>query len=372
MSFRNAAVVAALLIAACSAEPDSTSDTTLPGPPTTTTATTTTTTEATTMTTTGSTTSTGDPGPIPPLLVAGDEGIQLIDATETRTLLDVPASVAADDLMGGVVFQGVGSESGFFGEPEESIVWWLPEGAEEPRSLLVPTGEQWLRLIGVEFVDGTPNVVYIRSDDRGDFDNARDTLRLYDFGSAEVSEVRTVGGWESGVGHVTFGEGIFASNWFGEAYSGFDFFDTSGDEVSVVGDPYGDAICFDGMIEPGTEDTGAIVGGRCFDNVAISPDGARIAFTILQPDDEGIIRSLELVVVDTGSGSELYRMPIRTEEPYSISSLDIRGDLVLFNQSVFIAEREALPATVVHLTSGRTSVVPVAGNARFAWTLSNG
>ena len=376
MSTRITVMVATLLIAACSSEPVATSmaETTVSTVGTTTIATTTTTIADSTTTVVETTTTTMILRDFegPPLLVATESGIHLVGVGETTTLLDLPASLAADDLMGGVVFQGPGSESGFFGTPEETIVRWLPAGTDEPQDLLVPSGEQWLRLVGVELVDGSPTVVYIRMDDRGDFDNARDTLRLYDFETGNVSEVRTVGGWESGAGHITFGGGIFASNWFGEAYSGFNYFDADGNDVTVAGDPYGDAICFDGTIEPGTEDSGAAAGGRCFENVAIAPDGSRLAYTTLYSDDEGIVQSLDLVVVGASDGAELYRAPIRTEAPYSISSLDIRGDLVLYNELTFTARREPLPATVVDLSTGQSATIPFPGTARFAPTLSGG
>ncbi len=368
--------IALLLLAGCSSSSETTTTVTLDAnttenPSESTTSTTaveaaTTTVEATT------TTSAGAAGVPTGILVAGESGIVLLEGGNASTVLDQPASVAADDLMGGLVFQGPGSDSGFFGAPEESIVWWLPAGAEEPRSLLVPTGEQWLRLVGVELIDGSPAVVYIRTDNPDDFYNAIATLRTYDFEAGEVSEVRTVGGWESGTSHVTFGNGVFASNWFGEAYSGFDFFDTNGDDVVVAGDPYGDAICFDGTLEPGTEDTGAVTGGRCFENVAITPDGSRIAYTTLSSDEEGVVQSVDLVVVDAADGSELHRMPILTEAPYSISSLDIRGDTVLYNQVTFRTTRELLPATVIDLSTGEGITIPVAGTARFAPSLTAG
>lgn len=374
MPSRVTAVAVLLLLAACSTEPaPGVAETTQPDADMTTTVAPTTSAPVETTTTTADITTTiGESTVSSALVVASEAGIQLVDGTETITLLDVPASVAADDLMGGVVFQGVGSAQGFFDEPEESIVWWLPEGAENPQSLLVPTGDQVLRLIDVELIDGSPRVVYIRMDDRGDFNNAIDTLRVYDFESGEVSEVRTVGGWESGTSHVTFGAGVFASNWFGEAYSGFDFFDVNGDDVAVVGDPYGDAICFDGTLEPGTEDSGVLSAEGCSYNVAISPDGTRLAYTVVVRDAEMIVRAIELVVVDTGDGSELHRLPIRTREPFSIDSLEILGDTVLYNQSAFVTSREQLPATVVELTTGQIATLPLPGAARFASTLSGG
>ncbi|MDH3250518.1 MAG: hypothetical protein OEQ47_16230, partial [Acidimicrobiia bacterium] len=224
---------------------------------------------------------------------------------------------------------------------------------------------QWWRLLGVELIDGSPSVIYVRMDDRGDFDNARDTLRIYDFETAEVAEVRTVGGWEGGVGHVTYGGGVFASNWFGEAYYGFDFFDARGTDVFLGGDPYpSGAVCFDGTIDPG--------GGRCYENLAISPDGSTIVYTIVVPDDEGIIRKLDLVVVGATDGSQLHRFTLRTDEPFSIDSLEIRGDSVLYNGYTFTTRRERVPATVVDLTTGQSSTIPVPGTARFASMFSGG
>ena len=328
--------------------------------------------DATTTTSASTTTAaaTDSTGVLAPVLVANESGVVLLDGEISKVLLDEPASIAVDDLMGGLVFQGPRAQGGY-GEPLDTVVWWLPADAETPQSLLVPTGDQRLRLVGVESIGGSPAVVYIRSENPGDFDNAKDTLRLYDFDTGDVAEIRTVGGWESGTAGVTFGEGIFASNWFGEAYSGFDFFDTSGNDVTVAGDPYGDAICFDGMLEPGSEDSGAITGGPCFDNVAISPDGTRIGYTTIARDDEGIVRSLDLVVVATSDGSELYRLTLRTEQPFSVAALDIRGDVVLLNQRAFLME-DIGPAEIVDLATGVITRLDVPGIASFAESLAFG
>jgi hypothetical protein len=295
------------------------------------------------------------------ILVASESGIVLIDGANTTTLLDEPASVAVDDLRGGVVYQGPRANGGY-GDSEDTIVWWLPAGAETPQSLLVPTGDQRLRLVGVERIDGSPTVVYIRSENPGDFENAEDTLRLYDFDTAEVTEIRTVGGWESGAGQITFGGGIFASNWFGEAYSGFDFFDADGNGVEVGGNPYpSGAICFDGTIDPG--------GGRCYDNLSISPDGTRLSFTRLI-DDDGIMRQRDLVVVSAADGSELARLALRTEAPFSVASVDIRGDIVLVNPFAFLMD-DPQPATLVDLETGIVTSLDVPGIARFSVSLTS-
>lgn len=316
-------------------------------------------------TTTAEATSTSEASPpivSGPILVAGEAGVVLIDGERTSTLLDEPVSVAADDLMGGVVYQASAAESGF-GEPEDTIIWWLPDGADSPRTLLVPTGDQRLRLIGVARIDGSPSVVYVRRDSPGDFENALDTLRLYDFDTAQVTEVRVVGGWESGVGQVTYGGGVFASNWFGEAYSGFEFFDVAGADLGAPADPYpGDAICFDGTLDPG--------GGACFNDVVISLDGERIAYTVLLRDEDGVVQALELVVADADDGSELHRVTLRTEEPFSVHSIELSGDLVLYNLFALSTEREPLPATVLDLSTGRSASLAMPGTARFAPTLS--
>jgi hypothetical protein len=297
------------------------------------------------------------------ILVAGEAGIVLIDGARVTTLLAEPASIAVDDLMGGVLYQGPRANGGY-GEPEDTIVWWLAAGANAPRSLLVPTGDQRLRLVGVESIDGSPTVVYIRSESPGDFENAKDTLRLYDFETAEVTEIRTVGGWESGAGHITFGGGVFASNWFGEAYSGFDFYDAEGDTVGIGGNPYPDGvICFDGTIDPD--------GGRCFDDIAISPDGSSLAYTRLVADDDGIVTQRDLIVVNADDGTELARLVLRAEEPFSVASLDLRGDVVLVNRSTFFLD-DPEPAVVVDLDTGRITSLDIPGIARFSVSLTSG
>ena len=358
-------VVAAMMIAACSGP---TGDTTVPDSTTTTSATaptevpTTTAPDTPTTTTTVADTTTTEPAPVGSptgILVAGEAGIELVIDGAATMILDVPASVAADDLRGGVVFQGLEADDGF-GAPEDTIIWWLPAGAAEAQSLLVPSGDDRLRLVGVENIDGSPTVVYIRRANSGDFETAEDTLRLYDFATAEVTEIRTVGGWESGVGNLTYGDDIFAANWFGEAYSGFDFFDAQGEDVDMAADPYpADAICFDGTIEPGGE--------RCFDNVAISADGDLLGYTVPVEDDDGIVRRVDLVVVGVGDGAERARITLREREPFSVGSLDILGDLVLVGPGA-----EGGSAVVVDVASGTVTPLDVRGTTRFAFTLTDG
>lgn len=367
MTSRSGLAVVAALLAACSGPADSVattvsdvatttgatastevSTTTVPGAPTTTT------------TVAGTTTT----GPVPVgaptgILVAGEAGIELVVDGTATTILDVPASIAADDLMGGIIFQRLEADDGF-GAPEDTIVWWLPAGAAEAQALLVPSGDDRLRLVGVEAIDSSPTVVYIRRTNPNDFETAEDTLRLYDVASAGVSEVRTVGGWESGVGGLTYGGGIFAANWFGEAYSGFDFFDAEGRDVDVAADPYPtDAICFDGTIEPG--------GGRCFDNVAISADGDLLGYTVVVADDGGIARRLDLVIVRVGDGTERARITLRDQEPFSAGPLDLLGDLVLVGTGV-----EGGNAMLVDMASETVTSLDTRGAARFALTLTGG
>ena len=108
----------------------------------------------------------------------------------------------------------------------------------------------------------------------------------------------------------------------------------------------------------------------CFNDVVISADGERIAYTMLARDGDGVVRALELVVADTDDGTELHRLTLRTEEPFSVHSIELSGDLVLYNQFVFSTEREALPATVLDLSTGRSASLAIPGTARFAPTLS--
>lgn len=296
------------------------------------------------------------------ILVASESGIVLVDGANTTTLLDEPASVAVDDLMGGVVYQRAVADAGY-GDPEDTIVWWLPAGAETPQTLLVPTGDPLLELVGVERIDGSPTVVYIRSENPGDFENAEDTLRLYAFDSGEVTEIRTVGGWESGAGQITFGGGVFASNWFGEAYSGLGFFDAEGNDVELGGDPYpsGD-ICFDGTIDPG--------GGRC-STTSPSLPMAQLAYTRLAADDDGIARRRDLVVVTAAEGTKLTRLSLRTDEPFSVDALDIRSDVVLVNQFAFLVD-DREPEAVIDLETSTVVPLDVLGIARFSVSLFRG
>jgi hypothetical protein len=73
----------------------------------------------------------------------------------------------------------------------------------------------------------------------------------------------------------------------------------------------------------------------------------------------------DLVVVSATDGTELHRIPLRTEEPFSVASLEIRDGLVLVNRFAFLMD-DLEPAVVVDLETGTVGSLDVPGIARFS------
>jgi hypothetical protein len=295
----------------------------------------------------------------PPILVAGPDGIHLVGESAEATLLEAPVVAAVDDRLGGLVYQVASGR--YFNEPETTIVYWLPAGARDGSPLLVPTGNQWLRLIDVEVIDGATTVVYIRSEGEEAPEDVRDTLRTYDFVSGEVEEVAAVGGWESGVGQVSFGAGTYALNWFAEALSGFDFKDSSGTSLDFAASPYaGDDACFDGTMEDGR---------TCAENVAIDDGGTLIAYVELRRDAAGTVRGQDLVLVPIdGSGVER-RVDLGWVEGVGhVSHIDLVTGHAIVNRRD-VATLEYTRATVVDLSTGAITPLDRPGQARFTTSI---
>ena len=303
----------------------------------------------------------------PPVLVAGPDGIHLVGDSAQTTLLETPVVVAADDRLGGVVYQVAAGR--YFHEPETTIVYWLPANSRDGSPLLVPTGRQWLRLVDVEVIDGATRIVYIRSEGENDPEDFADTLRTYDIVAGEVDEVARVGAWESGPGQVSFGAGTFAVNWFAEALSGFDFFAVDGSRVDVAADPYaGDLFCFDGQMDDGSGDP-AEVPAPCAENVSISDDGTEMAYAEFRRDTDGIISGQDLVVVPVDGSRPETRIDLAwTDGMGVVDYIDLVSGYAIVNRRS-PETGDYARAVVVDIMTGELTPLELNGQARFTTSI---
>ncbi len=357
--------VLALMATACGGDDADTSttsapETTVTAAPTTTAApATTTVAPATTSSTT--TTTTTEPAPVGPppgsVLITNEDGVyvgtidgvasQIIDA-DTSAIGGIIA-FAIDDTAGGVVFQP--NQQPFLFKGDDSIVYWVPQGAGAPQELLVPAADQGL---GLEDVvdDGRVQVYYTRVEGQGDPETAAQTLRRFDVAATAVTEVAIVGGWESGSSPISVGGDAIVSNGVGEGWFFMNFFDLDG-------------VVFDSPANP-IPDGEFDCGPDCFYFGDLSPDGTHVAVARLGTNSGGfaIVPEVEVRNVATGAVVMSVVLPEVPAFPW-IHSLDLSDTHVLIN---IVEEGSEYPfATIIDIASGglTTYPAPVGGVARF-------
>lgn len=278
------AVVLTLAVAACGGDETATSTTAA--------ATTTSfgvaTTEAVTTTAVTTTTTTTTAAPAPEIgaqvLVAGPDGVYLVDSDGTTSLLiDSAAAVAIDDLSGGVLFQIERRQ-----REGRSVVYRVrPDGSEAIKTL-VPTSEQGLTLNGVA-ADGDDTFVYYTRNEGTTIDDTRLTLRRYSLATREVTELSTIGAWESGAYPISVSQSLILYNWGAEAYHGMYFTDLQANDAAVAANP---------TPEEGFEDC-----WTCPSRGELSHDGTRLVY---QEFDQGY----QAVVRHVASGAEIRRIDL--------------------------------------------------------------
>lgn len=240
------------------------------------------TTSAAPTTTTTSTTAAPVPGIGAQLLVAGPDGVYLVESDGTTSLLvDSPAVAAVDDLDGGVLFQiERGTRDG------RSVVYRVRSDGTSAIKTLVPTSEQGLTLNGVAVDDGEPFVYYTRNEGSTP-DDLRQTLRRYSLDSREVTELRVIGGWESGAFPVSVSQGLILYNWGAEASSGMYFTDLRANDAAVAANPSPDEGFFDCGVCPSLGE--------------LSHDGTQLVYLEFDGEYQAIIRHV-------ASGAEVRRI----------------------------------------------------------------
>ena len=355
-----------LLVAACGGDEVAETSTTVAAESAMTTtsgagSTTTTVAAVTTTTTLASTTTTEPPVSLPPagsILITNEDGVFVatLDGVVSQ-VIDVDSAAvggiidfAIDDTRGGLVVQPHRSPWFYLGN--DSIVYWIPQGAATLQELLVPAADQGLKLEDVAAEGETVQVYYTRRS--GDLpDTAEQTLRRFDVDAKSVEEVSVVGGWESGASPISVGGNAIVRNGSGEAYFFLVFTDLGGtvfdSPASSIPDGGFDCVPFD-----------------CFWYADLSPDGSAVALGRLAPNAGGFPTIPEIEVRNVSTG-DLIMSASLPEVPAvaGIDSLDLGDGYVLIN---LIEEGAVYPyATVVDIASGglTTFPAPVGGIARF-------
>ncbi len=357
--------VFAFLVAACGGDATEEPTTTAPAEAETTTSAspvaTTTTAGPTTTTTLAPTTTTEPPVSLPPagsVLITNEDGVFVatLDGVVSQ-VIDVDSAAvggiidfAIDDTRGGLVVQPHRSPWFYLGN--DSIVYWIPQGAATLQELLVPAADQGLKLEDVAAEGETVQVYYTRRS--GDLpDTAEQTLRRFDVDAKSVEEVSVVGGWESGASPISVGGNAIVRNGSGEAYFFLVFTDLGGtvfdSPANSIPDGGFDCVPFD-----------------CFWYADLSPDGSAVALGRLAPNAGGFPTIPEIEVRNVSTG-DLIMSASLPEVPAvaGIDSLDLGDGYVLIN---LIEEGAVYPyATVVDIASGglTTFPAPVGGIARF-------
>lgn len=284
----------------------------------------------------------------PQILVAGPDGVYLVEpGAEPVQLVSGRAATAVDDGLGGLLYQvDAGRAWHQTGEPRTTIVWWIPAGSERPLDLLVPALDQSLTLEDAAVIDGDLTVFYRRSE--GDTpDEMVDILRYYDHATGTVTELMHGSVWEAGFDVGSVGGGIIAGTLCGQIESSCFFLDLDGHPFATPADP-SIAEC---------------EGPSCAGSCVVSPDGSRLAHAETPFDESTNATTAHHVVVsDMATGAELHRIEI--PQRGARVSLDISGDWILVNGA---SGDDDMSAWVIDLARPDIPAweAPVAGVARF-------
>ncbi|NND01900.1 MAG: hypothetical protein HKN91_03865 [Acidimicrobiia bacterium] len=194
------------------------------------------TTEGVTTTAVATTTTTTTAAPVPgigaQIIVAGPDGVYLVEADGTTSLLvDSPAVFAIDDLNGGVLFQ----VERFVREGGSVVYRVRPDGIQATKTL-VPTSEQGLTLNGIA-VDGEETFVYYSRNEGTGVEDTKATLRRYSLDTREVTELSTIGGWESGAFPISVSQSLILYNWGAEALHGMYLTDLQANDAAIAANP---------------------------------------------------------------------------------------------------------------------------------------
>lgn len=300
----------------------------------------TTTTQAVTTTTSAPTTSL-PPGPEfgVELLVAGPDGVVLVNENgSVELLVDAPATFAIDDLNGGVLFQ---RERG--SRERRSIVYRVRAGGAEAIQTLVPTPEQGLTLNGAVTIGDEMFIYYSRNEGTTETDT-RETLRRYSLETRDVTELRSIGGWESGSFPVSISDSLILYNWSAEGFFGMRFSDLEANDAAVAANP--------------TPPDGFESCSECPQFGELSHDGTRLVYWEFDRGQQAVIRHV-------ASGAEVRRIDLpMAGDDADVVSFDLSAEFLVVNLAS-ADDRTPAPALLYDLTKvdPEPLTLPIAGEA---------
>jgi hypothetical protein len=292
------------------------------------------------------------------MLITNEDGVYVatLEGLTSQVIAASPGAIdglitfAIDDTAGGLVFQPHRGPWQYQGD--DSIVYWVPQGAAAAQQLLVPAADQGLSLEDVTTEAGAIAVYYTRVEGSSSPDTASQTLRRFDVAAQSVDEITQVGGWESGSSPISVGGNSIVSNGSGEAFFWINFMGLDGELFDSPANPMpdGEFDCFPG----------------CLYYADLSPDGGHVAFGRMASNADGfpIVPQVEVRNVATGAVVMSATLP---EAPASawIDSLDLTDEFVLIN---IVEEGSEYPvARIAEIGPGAavSYVAPIGGVARF-------
>lgn len=334
-------MILALAAAACASEasPRSTTAPSSSLPASSTTAAPVTTSSAPTTTAAPTTTTEPPPEIDVEILVAGADAISLVRGDlSVETLVDSPAVIAMDDLVGGVLFQVER-----FSTQRRSMVYRVAPGRSEAVATLIPTMEQGLTLNGVTRAGGDVYVYYTRHEG-SNIEDSVDTFRRYNMRTGDVTELTDVGGWEWGSYPISVSESLVAFNWGSEALHGMLFSDLEGNSAAVAADP-----------DP-QEDDFMDCHLICPSVGELSGNGERLVYA---EEIDGVAHA---VIRHVASGAEIRRIALGVQDDWWVKSFDLDDDYLVVNRD---STAGVLPALLFDLRAVEPEAVllPVAGTA---------
>ncbi|MEM9133427.1 MAG: hypothetical protein AAF962_19035 [Actinomycetota bacterium] len=232
----------------------------------------------------------------PELLISTDEEILLAGpggaaSGLTGTYAGLPSARAVDDLLGGLVYQQAGVDG--------DVLWLTSEDAT------VQVLAEGVELLDVGFSRAAFAVVQSGQE--------LEQIRLAD---AERQPFITLAEGEE-ILNLSVSGGLHAMAIANEECGDLRFFDVEGTEIGVQG--------------PG-EPNCPVPRRPYFATVALSPDGAALAYTIVTYRDDGLEAGTELVVRDLANGRAYFRRKIG-EDGDRITQLTFDGDRVAYLKS---------------------------------------
>lgn len=273
------------------------------------------------------------------IVVAGQDGIVVVEGGEITDRIDVgPVMTALDDMAGGYVVQ-IGMSA--------SSILHIASPAGELTELVAPGDNETLTLRDVVTIDERPSVVYTARLSGVAPEEGREDLRVLELRSGEDRLIAQIGGYESGASQVTFAQDMFVVTMNAEGYTWFDAYALDGTPITFAGNPRTEA--------DSAEDFLVWVGVG-----SLAPDGETFAFVEGSPRSEAPFR---LVVVDLPSGERLWESAIAdTAREGSVTRLDWDGETGVVSlagePAVVVPSGSAVERMPVRGTAGTVDLLP--------------